>query len=44
MALPPAVSRQEWLVARKELLARRKRSPGRATGSTPSAADYPWSG
>ncbi len=31
MSLPEIVSREEWLVARRELLAKERRSPASAT-------------
>ncbi len=43
MTYPHIVSRDEWLVARAELLTREKKPPMRATGSTPHGATCRWS-
>ena len=43
MSLPQVVSRDEWVRARKELLAKEKDSPGSGMRSTRSAAGCRWS-
>ena len=43
MALPEIVTREEWLAARKELLAKEKELTRAATRSAPSAASCRWS-
>ena len=43
MSLPNVVSREEWLDARRRLLAQEKEPTGAMSPSTPAGAGCPWS-